>query len=211
MRVLVKILLVFFVLSLVGGVVYSFLNQISSISLNRSPDESVSEESVVTQVAAIEQESPLTREVNSANGKLTLIMEENRQQDSADYSFFVGNNTDGSRNLVFQKTLIADSHFDLPLNTWSPDNNYFFIKENTQVRVNYFVFRADGLPVVKDMQYIDIVADFSSREKDLVVTKVTGWASNTLLYLLTENSSGGQGPTYWFEVPTSATIRLSGS
>lgn len=148
-------------------------------------------------------------EVRSPDGKVKLVMEKATSGDSTSYSFSVEEADIDTKNEVFSKTVSSEISFEMSPNAWSPDNKYFFIKEKGKNLDNYFVFKKDGESFSEDKQYVDIAPLFAAKNTGYTLTDVTGWASPTLIYLLTKSDSGEQGPTYWLEIPSLAIIRLA--
>ena len=127
----------------------------------------------------------------------------------SDYTFSVSDETATNKKIVFTKSLPQNSSMELSQNAWSPDNKYLFITEKSSGSTNYFVFKATGEPFLDNQQYIDIVPLFVAKNTRFELSDVTGWASPTLIYLLTKSDSNEQGPTYWLEIPSLAIIRLA--
>lgn len=206
MSFFLKGLSIVFVLAIVGGVGGYFL-------LNNKNDSEVDNTSRIEEMAQItetsEAEAPSIIEVSSPDGKMSLIIEGEIENDGTIYSFFISETSNKERKLIFQKNLINSSTFEVSQNAWSPDNRYFFVKENGVGYLDYYIFRFDGEMIGSGQQYIDIGSGFNARETGFVLTDVIGWASNSLLYILTENDNGERGPTFWFEVPSSSIIRLA--
>jgi hypothetical protein len=107
------------------------------------------------------------------------------------------------------KNFPSDSAFDLPFNTFSPENAYFFIEENNKDVRNYYVFSASGRMLRNEEQMINVSKLFEEKFPHLKLIEATGWASSTLLVVNTNTESGEQGPSFWFEVPSLAFIQLA--
>jgi hypothetical protein len=95
------------------------------------------------------------------------------------------------------------------MNTVSPDNKYFFIKETVPGKTLYLVFSADGKPITKESHYVEFAEKFSARYPDLKITEATGWGGMNLIVFNTDKADGGSGPSFWFEVPNGSFIQLS--
>lgn len=150
-----------------------------------------------------------TSSVNSPDGKYRIIMDKTSLDNLLEeYSFSVEDLSTKNTIPIFKKNLSSDWIFELPLNSWSPDNKYVFIKEKTSVAA-FFVFKASGEPFFDDKQYIDVLQSFEEKNKNYKLADVTGWDSPTLLHLLTKGEDGRAGPSFWFEVPSKAVIQLS--
>lgn len=146
-------------------------------------------------------ETPLPAAITnvvSPDGKVTLTMREKRVEAGTSYTISV------SGQEIFSKTLPLDSKILIPFNTFSPDNKYIFLKENTLGKVDYFTLPLSGGAA------IDVSGPFEEKfAEDYVISDVTGWGGVNLLVIRTQGVDGANGPTFWFEVPGGALIRLS--
>ena len=116
---------------------------------------------------------------------------------------------DGQSYDITKITLDAKSAVTLPFNTWSPDNRYFFIKEDTQNGPLVMVFKATGEAFPDGALSLDLTKAFENRATGNNFVEATGWASETLIIINTTHTDKTQGPSYWFEVPSKAIIQLS--
>jgi len=97
----------------------------------------------------------------------------------------------------------------IPFNTWSSDNQYFFVEQSTAGTKSVFVFKANGSPFTNGANYLDVTDLFVKANTGNNFDEATGWASGTLIIINTVNTDGTKGPSYWFEVPSQAVIQLS--
>lgn len=135
----------------------------------------------------------LMKTTHNADGTLTYIV----------------STSDGSGNneqQIYTTTLSGSESMHIPFNTWSPDNRYFFIIKNDK---DVMVFRATGEVFANGEAYLDASDAFNARNTGYTLQEATGWASPTLIIINTTTSSNTKGPSYWFEVPSKAIIRLS--
>ena len=149
-----------------------------------------------------------TTEVHSPDGKMKIAMLETLNGEIASYVFSVSDISGGGNIEIFSK-ILPNAKMDLPKNSFSPDNKFFFIKEIGPTATNYFVFKATGEAFSEGEQFIDVMPLFVAKNTGFELSDVTGWASPTLLYLLTKSNTGESGPTYWLEIPSLAIIRLA--
>ena len=164
--------------------------------------ETVSIQSEILETPIIERS-----EVRSPDGKMKLIMKKTTSGDNTAYSFSVSGTEEDLRKTVFARTVLTGGSMEMSPNAWSPDNKYFFITEKSGSEVNYFTFRADGEAFSGEKKYIDVAPLFVAKDTGYELYDVTGWASPTLIYLLSKSKSGESGPTYWLEIPSLAIIR----
>ncbi|HJY98884.1 MAG TPA: hypothetical protein VJ227_04170 [Patescibacteria group bacterium] len=143
--------------------------------------------------------------VRSPDGKATLVMRERKEEGGTTYTFTVSSEKDPSYKEIFTKTL-AEGGITIPFNTFSPDDKYILLKENLPGGTRYFVVAlANG----QIFEASDLFAEkFGS---DYVVSDATGWGGLNLVVINTQKVGGGSGPSFWFEVPSQAFIRLSHS
>ena len=127
---------------------------------------------------------PSVSSVTSPDGKFTLTM----TQKGTNYTF-------SSEKINFVKTVSAGTVLSIPLNTFSPDNKYIFLKEESSGQADFFV--------VTPSEDLDINALFLAKYSDLVITDVTGWAAPTLVIINTKDRS------FWFDVASKSFISLS--
>ncbi len=147
----------------------------------------------------------------SPDGTKTLIMKKQTNNNRIIYSFFITSEIDNSEKLIFTKTEDETKTLTIPFNTWSPDNAYFFIKEEiggVSNISNYYAFSATGTPD-SNAKTINIRDQFVQKYPNYTLTQVTGWASPTLLVINTNTNQHEIGPSLWFEVPSGSFIQLS--
>lgn len=148
---------------------------------------------------------PQKSEVHSSDGTMTLIMQIDRQKDqSQTYSFFVANITGKDKNerLLFTKTIGSKGEIRVPLNSWSPDNKYVFLKEKSENgQLNFLVLKAAGESFTNGEQYLDIGAILKQKKTEYFLYDITGWVSPIFLNVITTDENATKnGPSYWFNV-----------
>ena len=138
-----------------------------------------------------------TNEINSVtspDGKVDLTMKKTTDKDITTYTFT------SSKGPFYTKTVINDEIMSIPLNTWSPDNKYFFIKDVSGNTKNYIVVSPTG-------EAQNLTEFFTKAYPDYILQDVTGWASPTLL--IVNANTGKDDISVWFEVTTKTFTRLS--
>jgi len=154
-----------------------------------------------TQVQLSSQDSP--------DGKAILTMRKQKKNEEMAYAFLTSTTTDPTQKEIFTKTVPKSQTIKIPFNAFSPDNHYVFLTENTGTQTNYYVFQANGDPIGKDIQPINITDLFIKKLPNFTLVEATGWASETLVVLNANKLDGSQGPSFWFDVPSQTFIQLS--
>lgn len=153
------------------------------------------------QTVTAEQPSPDGKE------KLTMIITSNGT-DEKTYTFIATNTDTNDQKTIYKTILPSVESMEIPFNSWSPDDKYFFINHVTKLGKEAMVFRVDGAPVTDSDQFLNATAIFTSKITDNKYQEITGWASETLLIVNT-TTPGGSVQSYWFEVPSKAVIPLA--
>src|SRR3989344_5896819 len=146
----------------------------------------------------------------SLNGENTVVMEVVSNKDNTyTYSFYTADGEGNDRKFVFEKTLDDGKNMIIPYNTWSSDNKYFFVQENSIGKSSIFAFKATGEPFSETEEHFDVTDLFGKKETGYTFDEATGWASESLIVINTKTENNEKGPSYWFEVPSKAVIQLS--
>lgn len=148
-----------------------------------------------------------TTDMDSPDGTKTLTMEYQQTGDNVRYAFFISDSSD-KRLLIYTKELDTLHSLSIPYNTWSPDNEYFFLKESSQPQHHYYVFSASGKPFSDASQFLSIQPLFEEQVDGYVITDVTGWAAPTLLLVNTQAQDEEAKVSFWFDVQSQSFIRL---
>ncbi len=125
------------------------------------------------------------------------------------YSFFVSKTGENTDTPLFYETADSETSFSIPFNTFSPDDKYLFLKEDKKGENHYLVFNSSGLPFANQEKYIDITPLFDKYTSNYILSKVTGWASDTLLIIETKNMNGSPSTSFWFDVTTQSFTPLA--
>jgi hypothetical protein len=136
------------------------------------------------------------KSVDSPDGKKTLSMRITKNQSGVTYAFSV------SGKEIFAKTVDPTVSFSIPLNSWSPDNKYVFLKETAATGVKFFVLSASDDSSSQNDQTANITDLFAKKYPDLKIKDVTGWGGINLVIVNSDSS-------FWFEMPTHSFIQLS--
>jgi hypothetical protein len=131
----------------------------------------------------------------SADGKVTLNMKKETNNDLVTYTFT------SSTGSFYTQTLTSNISMSIPVNTWSPDNKYFFIKESGSENI-YLVISPLG-------ESTNINDKFKAKYTDYVITDVTGWAAPNLLIVNTNKLDDTKGPSIWFDITSGGFTILS--
>ncbi|MFA6532909.1 MAG: hypothetical protein WCT22_02835 [Patescibacteria group bacterium] len=149
-------------------------------------------------------ESETTSSMDSPDGEKTLMIE---KKDNF-YTIFITNNSDGNKTQVFRKEKINSSQLEIPYNTWSPDNFYFFLKEKNASVDNYLVFQSSGESFLNNQPYLSIQEPFKINVPNYTIEEVTGWAGPNLLIVNAKQNDSDSKISFWYEVPSQAVIQL---
>ena len=146
----------------------------------------------------------------SPDGTKKVIMKVTQNPDNTStYDFSVSDGNDTNEQHIFTKTLDSLSSMSVPFNTWSPDDKYFFIRENIAGSKGILVFNALGISFSETEVYLEAVDIFNQKNTGNNFDEATGWASETLIIINTAKKDNTKGHSYWFEVPSRAVIQLS--
>lgn len=145
-------------------------------------------------------QGPKLTTVGSPDGKMSLTMKEDGT-DSIFYTFLLKDEGTGTSKQIFTKTASVGAILTIPLNTFSPDNKYVFLKETYGGKNSYFVPQGG-----EEVKFSDLFAD---KYEDYVITDVTGWGGVNLIVINTDKTEGGIGPSFWFDVTSNSFILLS--
>ncbi len=125
------------------------------------------------------------------------------------YRFTVTDANGNNSQLIYSTTLPSNESMSIPYNTFSPDDKYIFLNHTINGTNEAWVFRADGSTISGQTEYDNATAIFKKKINPDIKQVTTGWASDTLLIILTYNQDGSEGTSYWFEVPSNAIIPLA--
>ncbi|HVZ66745.1 MAG TPA: hypothetical protein VG917_00615 [Patescibacteria group bacterium] len=150
-----------------------------------------------------------TSNVHSPDGKMELVMDKTLEESVNSYSLYTCEVQCVNKSQILTISLPKDQSIDLPLNSWSPNNKYVFVRKTGGAAIAYWVFNADGQAFANGNNFIDVVPAFDAKQTGNNLGEVTGWDSNTLLHVFSNLTDGTRGPSYWFEVPSQAVIRLA--
>ena len=145
----------------------------------------------------------------SPDGSMTVILKTKEiAPNQLSSQVFVTTEESPSEKLIFDKITDKEAVFEIPFNTWSPDNKYFFIKNK-----DFLVFKASGKEFglePNNKASLDINNYFLAKEIPYNLHDVTGWAApNLLIVTTTEIGEETEGPSYWFDITSQNFIRLS--
>jgi hypothetical protein len=156
-----------------------------------------------------EAKVPHETSVISPDGELTLVMNEEESEEGIIYTFFVVNSENGLKSKVLTKVNSSGETISVPDNTFSPDKKYFFLKEESSGQASYIVLKTSGELITEDSQTINVSSLFMAKYSDYIITDMTGWGGINLIIINTDKTSGGTGPSFWFDVPYKSFIQLS--
>jgi hypothetical protein len=126
------------------------------------------------------------------------------QDGSKTYEVLVDNSP-----VIFSKTLPTGESISIPYNTWSPDNTYFFLQENSGNQTQIMVFNASGQPFTNGNEFLDLTGVFAQDVSASAFGQATGWASDNLIIIESKNADRSNGTSYWFGVPGESVTPLA--
>lgn len=149
-------------------------------------------------------------EVHSPDGTVKVILTSQKQDNGTTaYTVMAAEITGENQKYIFNKTGDGETSIVLPQNAWSPDNKYLFVLEKKRDIVSALVFKASGEKFTNDTAYLDVTPLFMANNKTLEIANITGWASESLLYVQTKTESLTKGPTFWFDIYSKNFLQLA--
>lgn len=185
-----------------------------STSQPTTQNTSLFETSKLPDLAPNPTSTPISKPKNSSMSQpspegammLTIKTKENSDGKTA-YTIFV-KSKDLVETEIYKDTLNTGSSVDIPFNTWSPNNQHFFIKVSGKNKDNYLVFKASG-EKFDEFDYINATDKYVEDEIPYNLGQITGWAAPYLLIAqTTKPENNEEGPSYWFEIPSQKYIQL---
>jgi len=149
-----------------------------------------------------------TKTMDSPEGSKMLTLESRENIGVISYSIFVSSRSDGKRQLISEKENVSSPTLSIPFNTWSPNTNYFFLKEENPTVNNYYVYQSSGELFSNNLPYLSIQELFSKSFPNYVIEDVTGWADQGLLIVNTKSVQEDQKLSFWFDLPSQSFIQL---
>lgn len=148
----------------------------------------------------------------SSDGTKEVIMKKTYNKDNTQtYTFSTADGLGNNQVVIFTRILDSSKIMSIPFNTWSPDNKYFFVQEQTKDGnvTDTMAFQGSGEAFASGEKYFDLTELFKERNTGNNFSEATGWASETLIIVNTTMPDNTKGPSYWFEVPSKAILQLS--
>ena len=202
---------VFLSLVLTGTMILTGLVVYSSLSFNNYK-EGVKKENAVSIKAEelFEVELNESIEIAAPNEKATLFVVNTKlSHGNTEQVFSVKKYTDESPVEVYSVESDEVNFVSVPLNTFSPDNRFIFLKEDNENKPKYLVMRTDGKNLKGDLKYVELTSLFYEKHPDFVISDVTGWGGYTQLVLNTDSKEGKTGPTWWFDAASLTFYKLT--
>ncbi|PIY68843.1 hypothetical protein COY90_03855 [Candidatus Roizmanbacteria bacterium CG_4_10_14_0_8_um_filter_39_9] len=146
--------------------------------------------------------------MDSPDGSKTLTLESQKLTETTSYTLSVLTKADGMHQLIFNSDTYFSQKFEIPFNTWSPDNQYIFLKEIRPNAVNYYVFQSSGDVFWDGASLLSVQDLFSNQVSHYFIENVTGWAAPNLLVVNAKSTEGDQRVSFWLDVPSQTFIQL---
>jgi len=150
----------------------------------------------------------ITSEISSDGSKKVILKTIKNKDETKNVTLFTEDSGSGEQQVVFKVTLEKGKSIIIPYNTWSPDNKYFFIRENIPTGTEIMVFNAKGEAFASGETYLDLTGSFRKQETGNNFSEATGWASEALI-IVNAATKDNSKISYWFEVPSKAIMQLS--
>lgn len=152
---------------------------------------------------------PKTSTILAPNGKMTLIVKEERGKNGESIDTFSTKKDTGETVEIYTEVLSEGVSISVPLNTFSPDNKYIFLKRTTQSGDTFFVLKTDGTLFKNNEKTIDFVSLFNQKYPETKASDVTGWGGMTLIVVNVNKPDGRVEHSYWYDVTSNSFIALS--
>jgi hypothetical protein len=208
MEKLPKTAILVFIVLVVIGLVFGFFRGQQPKKVP-TPGLPVTNNEASYALPAAKADVPRETSVGSPDGKWSLKMKEEKGKDETTYIFWTINLADSSQKEIFRKTVPTTTTLEVPLNSFSPDDKYIFLKETGLGEDHYLVLTTSGIPLAEGVLTVEISGLFMAKYPEYVISDVTGWGGVGLIVFNTDKKEGGTGPSFWFEVPALGFIRLS--
>lgn len=156
--------------------------------------------------------SPTLQTWASSDGKDTLTMRASASDSGQiSYDFFVeSSGKPETARQVFSHVTTSETLYEIPFNSWSPTNAYFFLKQKDATGSASLVLKANGEAFSNDDRVLNVNQFFAEKLPDYTLKDVTGWAGPTLLLVnTTPTDQTSKGVSFWFDVTTRRFTRLS--
>lgn len=145
----------------------------------------------------------------ASNGLKKITMTVTATKTTNTYQFTVSNPDGSSPTTIYTTNLPISESMSIPYNAFSPDNTYVFVQHNIPSGSEAFAFQSNGNPFSSDSPYYNVTQLYNAHATGNIYDTTTGWASDTLLVILTKNAQGQESTSYWLELPDKALIPLS--
>lgn len=182
--------------------IITLLTFVITFEINNKKNKTLTTSAAPPVISPIETET--TNSMDSPDGTKTLTIE---KRDNF-YTIFVTSTSDSKKIQIFKKEKINSSQLEIPYNTWSPDNVYFFLKEKNAAIDNYLVFQSSGEQFSNNLSYLSIQEPFKVNAPNYIIEEVTGWAAPNLIIINTKQNDSASKVSFWYEVPSQAFIQL---
>ncbi len=147
---------------------------------------------------------------NTPDGKKSVTLKTQKNGSSTSYEAYVTEVSTGNIAPIFSGVQKESASIQIPYNTWSPDNLYFFLVDSKDGGVpDYLVYRASGEPFDGGDTSLNISEYFKQKVSNYTLGEATGWAGPYLILLNVKNMDGSEGPSFWFDISTGNFTQLS--
>ncbi len=130
------------------------------------------------------------------------IKELRLKDDGSTFSFTLTDTTTHVGSVIFFQKSGDVSAMSIPFNTFSPANTYFFLQETLNGQTHFLVFNTSGEDFANGQKYLDVTSLFSAFTSDYTISDVTGWGSDSFLYINVKARQGDGKVTYGLDLPS---------
>lgn len=142
--------------------------------------------------------------MDSPDGSKTLSVEKKGKFQTIS----VQSKTDGLKTEIYKEETVGPDKLEIPFNSWSPDNVYFFLMDKGPTVNNYFVFQSSGGLFSNNLPYVSMSELFNKNTPDYLIEEVTGWGGINLIIINAKNIIDSRKVSFWFDVPSQSFIQL---
>jgi hypothetical protein len=195
-----------YALTIIVGIMLAFF--ITAQRNNRRQPQRVAAVSIPFETTPIPPD-PQESIMDSPEGVKTLTMKsQENSKGLTTYTLYVTAKDEPLKNSTFSREEPPGQSLEIPFNTWSVGNDYFFLKEKTSSGIQDLVFRSNGASATVDEEYVSVQKAFKEKLPGYAIEEVTGWADRTYLIVNTTELSKGKKVTFWFDIPSQTFSKL---
>ena len=172
------------------------------------PSFSAAVPDMITPLPTPTPSGPYEEVMDSPEGSKTLTLANEEKNESTVYSVYVSAKDETKGEPIFRQEVRSGVTWEIPYNTWAPDNAYVFLKEKKANELSYIVLKSTGDLLADDTTSLNVSALFAEKAPNFILMEITGWAAPNLLLVNTEGKDSNVKVSFWFDVPSQTFIQL---